>query len=124
VISASDFQEIPTYFGDATATERVRGFEPAIRHILAKSVTKVESGRFASGEASMDFDFQKARNSLHQLNNKVAQILAYAELMQLGLTGEKEKERIKLVIAGALECRQITASLMNDMPKTTPPGEN
>ncbi len=68
----------------------------------------------------MDFDFQKARNSLHQLNNKVAQILAYAELMQLGLTGEKEKERIKLVIAGALECRQITASLMNDMPKTTP----
>jgi hypothetical protein len=75
-------------------------------------------------EAYMDFDFQKARNSLHQLNNKVAQILAYAELMQLGLTGEKEKERIKLVIAGALECRQITASLMNDMPKTTPPGEN
>ena len=34
--------------------------------------------------------------------------------------GEKEKERIKLVIAGALECRQITASLMNDMPKATP----
>ena len=72
----------------------------------------------------MDFDFQKARNSLHQLNNKVAQILAYAELMQLGLTGEKEKERIKFIIAGALECRQITASLMTDMPKTTPPGEN
>lgn len=73
---------------------------------------------------TMDFDFQRARNSLHQLNNKVAQILAYAELMQLTLTGEKEKERIKLVIAGALECRQITASLMNDMRKTTLPGES
>jgi uncharacterized protein YciW len=95
-----------------------------MRHIPAKSVTAVQSERLAPGEVSMDFDFQKARNSLHQLNNKVAQILAYAELMQLGLTGEKEKERIKLVIAGALECRQITASLMNDMPKTTPPGEN
>jgi hypothetical protein len=44
--------------------------------------------------------------------------------MQLSLTGEKEKERIKLVIAGALECRQITASLMIDMPKATLPGEN
>jgi hypothetical protein len=68
-------------------------------------------------EGHMDFDFRKARNSLHQLNNKIAQVLAYAELLQLSLTGEKEKERIKLVIAGALESRQITASLMNDMPK-------
>jgi light-regulated signal transduction histidine kinase (bacteriophytochrome) len=65
----------------------------------------------------MDFDFQKARNSLHQLNNKIAQILAYAELLQLSLKDEKEKERIKLVISGALESRQITASLMGDMPK-------
>jgi len=104
--------------------ERIDVFERVIQHILAKSVTEAQSDRFALGEASMDFDFQKARNSLHQLNNKVAQILAYAELMQLSLTGEKEKERIKLVIAGALECRQITASLMTDMPKTTPPGEN
>lgn len=72
----------------------------------------------------MDFDFQKARHSLHQLNNKVAQILAYAELMQLSLTGEKEKERIKLVIAGAIECRQITAALMSEMPKTGPFGES
>jgi hypothetical protein len=78
----------------------------------------------AQGEAPMDFDFQKARNSLHQLNNKVAQILAYAELMQLSLTGEKEKERIKLIIAGALECRQITATLMNEMPKTSSLGES
>ena len=69
----------------------------------------------------MDFDFEKARNSLHQLNNKVAQVLAYAELMQLSLTGEKEKERIRLIIAGALECRQITASLMSDIPKTATP---
>ena len=72
----------------------------------------------------MDFDFEKARNSLHQLNNKVAQVLAYAELMQLSLTGEKEKERIRLIIAGALECRQITAGLMNDIPKTTTPGKS
>lgn len=71
----------------------------------------------------MDFDVQKARNSLHQLNNKVAQILAYAELLQLSLTGEKEKERIKLVIAGALECRKIAASLMTDMPNPTPSGD-
>jgi hypothetical protein len=104
--------------------ERFFGFELEMQYIVAKSVTEIQSGRFAPGEAFMDFDFQKARNSLHQLNNKVAQILAYAELMQLSLTGEKEKERIKLVIAGALECRQITASLMTDMPKTTPPGEN
>ena len=66
----------------------------------------------------MDFDFEKARNSLHQLNNKIAQILAYAELLQLSLTSEKDKERIKFVVAGALESRQIAASLMNDMPKT------
>jgi hypothetical protein len=68
----------------------------------------------------MDFDFQRARNSLHDLNNKIAQILAYAELLQLSLTGEKERERIRLVIAGALESRQITASLMSDMPKAEP----
>jgi light-regulated signal transduction histidine kinase (bacteriophytochrome) len=66
----------------------------------------------------MDFDFEKARNSLHQLNNKIAQILAYAELLQMSLTSEKDKERIKLVVTGALESRRIAASLMNDMPKT------
>jgi hypothetical protein len=66
----------------------------------------------------MDFDFEKARNSLHQLNNKIAQILAYAELLQLSLTNEKDKERIKFVVTGALESRQIAASLMSDMPKT------
>jgi hypothetical protein len=65
----------------------------------------------------MDFDFQEAQNSLHQLNNKIAQILAYAELLQMGLTQEKQKERIKLVIAGALESREITAKLMQSMPK-------
>jgi hypothetical protein len=65
----------------------------------------------------MDFDFQEARNSLHQLNNKIAQILAYAELLQMGLAQEKQKERIKLVIAGALESREITAKLMQSMPK-------
>jgi hypothetical protein len=101
----------------------IAGFEPAKQHILAKYATEVYGG-CSLLEASMDFDFQKARNSLHQLNNKVAQILAYAELMQLSLSGEKEKERIKLVIAGALECRQITSSLMHDMPKATLPGEN
>ncbi len=65
----------------------------------------------------MDFDFQEARNSLHQLNNKIAQILAYAELLQMSLTQEKQKERIRLVIAGALESREITAKLMQNMPK-------
>jgi hypothetical protein len=65
----------------------------------------------------MDFDFEKARNSLHQLNNKIAQILAYAELLQLSLTSEKDKERIKFVVTGALESRRIAASLMSDMPK-------
>ena len=65
----------------------------------------------------MDFDFQEARNSLHQLNNKIAQILAYAELLQMSLTQEKQKERIRLVIAGALESREITAKLMQSMPK-------
>ncbi len=71
----------------------------------------------------MDFDFEKARFSLHQLNNKIAQILAYAELLQLSLTGDKEKERNRLIITGALEARQITASLMNDMRKSEGPAE-
>jgi len=71
----------------------------------------------------MDFDFREARNSLHQLNNKIAQILAYAELLQMSLTNEKQKERIKLVIAGALESREITAKLMRDMPKVSPTQE-
>ena len=66
----------------------------------------------------MDFDFQEARNSLHQLNNKIAQILAYAELLQMSLSQEKQKEKIKLVIAGALESREITAKLMQSMPKS------
>ena len=66
----------------------------------------------------MDFDFKEARDSLHTLNNKIAQILVYAELMQLNLTNEKDKERIKVIISGALESRNITAKLMNDMPKT------
>src|SRR5262245_5648767 len=88
------------------------------------SCEMADGGCLAWESGPMDVDFQKARNSLHQLNNKVAQILAYAELMQLSLTGEKEKERIKLVIAGALECRQITAGLMNDMPKISPSRES
>ncbi len=71
----------------------------------------------------MDFDFREARNSLHQLNNKIAQILAYAELLQMSLTNEKQKERIRLVIAGALESREITAKLMRDMPKVGPTHE-
>jgi len=69
----------------------------------------------------MDFDFLEARNSLHQLNNKIAQILAYAELLQMGLTEEKQKERIRLVVAGALESREITAKLMQSMPKVESP---
>lgn len=66
----------------------------------------------------MDFDFKEARDSLHKLNNKIAQILVYAELMEMNLTNEKDKERIKVIISGALESRNITAKLMNDMPKT------
>ncbi len=65
----------------------------------------------------MEFDFQEARNSLHKLNNKIAQVLVYAELLQLNLTSEKDKERVQIIIAGALESRDITAKLMNDMPK-------
>ena len=65
----------------------------------------------------MEFDFQEARNSLHKLNNKIAQILVYAELLQLNLTSEKDKERIKIIITGALDSRDIIAKLMNDMPK-------
>ena len=65
----------------------------------------------------MEFDFQEVRNSLHKLNNKIVQVLVYAELLQLNLTSDKDKERIKIIIAGALESRDITAKLMNDMPK-------
>ncbi len=68
----------------------------------------------------MDFDFSQARDSVHKLNNKIAQILVYAELLQLNLSNEKDKERIKVIISGALESREITAKLMNDMPKGEP----
>jgi len=66
----------------------------------------------------MRVDLNKTRDSLHQLNNKVAQVLAYAELMQLSLENEKEKERIKLVIKGALEARDIIAVLMTELPRS------
>ena len=66
----------------------------------------------------MELDLNKTRNSLHQLNNKIAQILAYAELLQLGLVNEKEKERIKLVIKGALEARDIISLIMKEIPRT------
>jgi len=69
----------------------------------------------------MEFNFNEARNSLHKLNNKIAQILVYAELLQLSLTNEKDRERIKVIISGALDSRDITAKLMNEMPK---PGED
>ena len=65
----------------------------------------------------MELNVKKTRDSLHQLNNKVAQILAYAELLQLSLHGDKEKERITLVVKGALEARAIIASLMTEIPR-------
>jgi hypothetical protein len=71
----------------------------------------------------MGFDFQSARVSLHRLNNKIAQILVYAELVQLNLSNERDKERIKVVISGALESREITNRLMNEMPKGEVPFE-
>jgi hypothetical protein len=66
----------------------------------------------------MELDLNQTRNSLHQLNNKVAQILAYAELLQLSLTNEKEKERIKLIIKGALDARDIIALIMKEIPRS------
>jgi hypothetical protein len=71
----------------------------------------------------MGFDFQNARVSLHRLNNKIAQILVYAELVELNLSNEKDKERIKVVISGALESREITNKLMKDMPEGEVPFE-
>jgi hypothetical protein len=71
----------------------------------------------------MKLDLNKTRDSLHQLNNKVAQVLAYAELMQLSLDNDKEKERIKLVIRGALEARDIIAALMTELPRSEHPTE-
>ena len=66
----------------------------------------------------MEGDLNKTRDALHQLNNKVAQVLAYAELLQLSLNSDKEKERIKLVIRGALEARDIIAALMTELPRS------
>jgi hypothetical protein len=71
----------------------------------------------------MELDVNKTRDALHQLNNKVAQVLAYAELLQLCLNSDKEKERIKLVIKGALEARDIIADLMTDIPRSEHPTE-
>ena len=65
----------------------------------------------------MEFSLNKTRDSLHQLNNKVAQILAYAELLQLSVNSDKEKERVRLVVKGALEARDIIASLMTEIPR-------
>jgi hypothetical protein len=65
----------------------------------------------------MELDLNKTRDSLHQLNNKIAQVLAYAELLQLSLSSDREKERIKLVIRGALEARDIIAALMSELPR-------
>ena len=66
----------------------------------------------------MELDLNKTRDSLHQLNNKIAQVLAYAELLQLSLSSDREKERIKLVIRGALEARDIIAALMSELPRS------
>jgi hypothetical protein len=66
----------------------------------------------------MERDLNRTRDALHQLNNKVAQVLAYAELLQLSLNSDKEKERIKLVIRGALEARDIIATLMTELPRS------
>ncbi len=65
----------------------------------------------------MEPDFHEARSCLHQLNNKISQVLVYAELLQMGVTGEKERERLKIIISGALESRELTAKLMNLIPK-------
>ena len=65
----------------------------------------------------MEFSLNKTRDSLHQLNNKVAQILAYAELLQLSVNSDKEKERVRLVVKGALEAPDIIASLMTEIPR-------
>jgi hypothetical protein len=69
----------------------------------------------------MEFDFREARKDLHQLNNKISQILVYAELLQMNLGGEKERERLKIIISGALESREITARLQSHMPKPDSP---
>jgi len=66
----------------------------------------------------MELDLNKTRDSLHQLNNKIAQVLAYAELLQLSLSSDREKERIKLIIRGALEARDIIAALMSELPRS------
>jgi len=71
----------------------------------------------------MGFDLQNARLSLHKLNNKIAQILVYAELIQLNLANERDKERIKVVISGALESREITNKLMKEMSEGEVPLE-
>jgi hypothetical protein len=70
----------------------------------------------------MEFDFQEARSCLHQLNNKISQVLVYGELLQMTLTGDKERERLKIIISGALESREITSKLMGLFPKGEPPG--
>jgi hypothetical protein len=54
-----------------------------------------------SGGVNMEFDFQEARSCLHQLNNKISQVLVYGELLQMTLTGDKERERLKIIISGA-----------------------
>ena len=71
----------------------------------------------------MELELDKNRDSLHRLNNKVAQLLAYAELLQLSLNTDKEKERIRLVIKGALEARDIVATLMAELPRSEHPTE-
>jgi|WetSurMetagenome_2_1015567.scaffolds.fasta_scaffold57321_1 hypothetical protein len=71
----------------------------------------------------MELDFQEARSCLHQLNNKISQVLVYSELLQMSVTGEKERERLKIIISGALESRELTAKLMSLFPKPDSHGQ-
>ena len=52
-------------------------------------------------------DEDKVRKWIHDLNNRVAMVLASAELMQLEKLSPKALERTKLIEEKSLEIRQL-----------------
>jgi hypothetical protein len=62
-------------------------------------------------------DENKVRDWIHDLNNRVAMVLASAELMQLEELSPKALERTKLIEEKTLEMRQLLRAMSGHLFK-------
>ena len=62
-------------------------------------------------------DEDKVRDWIHDLNNRVAMVLASAELMQLEKLSPKALERTKLIKEKTLEIRQLLRAMSGHLFK-------